>query len=94
MSFQPNQYTSPPQAYQDNIGHSLQRDFGNALSLDQVQLLSEMHQYDLAHSQDPGFDNSSLQEAPESGQYPQSFGPYVQEDSGAADWINMANSQF
>jgi hypothetical protein len=94
MSFRQNQYTSPPQAYQDNIGHSLQPDFGNELSLDQVQLLSEMHEYDFAHSLDSDFGNSSLQEASEPAQYPQSFGPYVQEDSSAADWMNMANSQF
>ena len=94
MPFQPNQYTSPPQAYQDNHDHSVQPDFGNTLSLDQVQLLSEMHRYDFSHSQDSDFSNSSLQEASESAQYPQSFGPYVQDDSSAVDWMNMANSQF
>jgi hypothetical protein len=94
MSFQPNDYTSPPRVYQDNTDHSLQPDFGHALSLDQVQLLSEMHQYDFAHSQDSNFGNTPLYQTSDAGQYPQSSGTYVQGDSSAADWMNMETSPF
>jgi hypothetical protein len=94
MTFQPSQYTSPPQAYQDNIDHSLQPDFGHALSLDQVQLLSEMQQYDFARSQNSDFGNSPLHQISEAAQYPQTFAPYVQGDSSAADWVDMGTSLF